>query len=123
MSQCGKSLMIKHVTNTIPAYSMSCFQIPVDILNKIEVAQRKFWWGFEEKRGTYVTSWKYLERHKNCEGLGFRNLKILNQALLVRAAWRICTNTDEHWGKAIQSKYFPHTSLFHTTIKSNCSWS
>ncbi|XP_026459871.1 uncharacterized protein LOC113360589 [Papaver somniferum] len=121
MSQCGKSLMVKTVTNTIPTYSMRCFQIPADIINKIEAAQRDFWWGFEDKRGTYVTSWKSLGFHKDCGGQGFRDLKILNQALLVREAWRICTNTDAHWGKAIQAKYFSCTSLLHATVKTNCS--
>ncbi|XP_026441776.1 uncharacterized protein LOC113340941 [Papaver somniferum] len=104
VSQCGKSLMVRTITNTIPAYSMSCFQIPTKIIKKFEAAQRDFWWGFEEKRGTYVTSWKSLKIHKDCGGQGFRDLKILNQSLLVRAAWKIFTNTDTQWGKSIQKQ-------------------
>ncbi|XP_026458614.1 uncharacterized protein LOC113359151 [Papaver somniferum] len=88
----------------------------------MEVAQRDFWWGFEDKRGTYVTSWKNLRVYKDCGGQGFKDLKILNKALLVRAAWRICTNTDTHWGKAIQAKYFSCTSLLHAIVRTNFSW-
>ncbi|XP_026436393.1 uncharacterized protein LOC113360274 [Papaver somniferum] len=121
MSQCGKSLMVKTVTNTIPAYSMICFQIPAEIINKIDAAQRDYRWGFDEKRGTYVTSWKNMKIHKYYGGQGFRDMKILNQALLVREAWRICTNTDTQWGKAVQEKYFSCTSFLHAPFRTNCS--
>ncbi|RZC81200.1 hypothetical protein C5167_043775 [Papaver somniferum] len=122
MSQCSKSLMIKNFTNTIPSYTMSCLQIPTDIIKQIKTLQRNFWWGFKDKRGTCVISWKSLSIHKNLCGQGFRDMKIMNKALLVRAAWRICTNTEEKWVIALQSKYFPGTSLLHASIKPNCSW-
>ncbi|XP_026422199.1 uncharacterized protein LOC113318244 [Papaver somniferum] len=122
MSQCCKSLMIRTVTNTIPYYTMSCLQIPVDIIKQIDTMQRHLWWGFTEKRETYITSWKKLGLHKNLGGQGFRDLRILNQALLIRAAWRMCSNPDKPWEKAMQSKYFPSTSMIHATPKSSCYW-
>ncbi|XP_026451687.1 uncharacterized protein LOC113352018 [Papaver somniferum] len=122
MSQYGKSLMIKTATNTIPTYSMSCLQILAKKIKKIDAVKRDLWWGFEEKRGTYFTSWKNLSLHKNLGGQGFRDLRVLNQSLLVRAAWRICINVYEQWVKAMQAKYFPSTSLLHASIKTNCSW-
>ncbi|XP_026396445.1 uncharacterized protein LOC113291087 [Papaver somniferum] len=62
-------------------------------------------------------------RHKDVGGQGFRDLRILNQARLVRAAWRLCKNSEEPWAKAIQAKYFPATSLLHASIKTDYSWS
>lgn len=122
MAQCSKSLMINTVTNTIPSYTMSCFQIPKDIINEYNVVQRDFWWGFEEKRGTYITSWKDLNLHKDIGGQGFKDLDILNKSFLIRAAWRICINSDEVWVKCMVAKYFPGTSMLHATIKKDCSW-
>ncbi|XP_026383413.1 uncharacterized protein LOC113278906 [Papaver somniferum] len=103
LSQCGKSQQIRTVTNTIPAYTMSCLQIPMEIINNINVMQRDFW-------------------HKDIGGQGFRYLKILNQAFLVRAAWRICTNYDAQWVQCMSAKYFPGTSLLHANKKTDCSW-
>ncbi|XP_026410150.1 uncharacterized protein LOC113305295 [Papaver somniferum] len=60
--------------------------------------------------------------HKNLGGQGFKDLKTLNQALLVRAAWRMCSNPYEEWVKAIQAKYFPFTSMIHASSKTSCSW-
>ncbi|XP_026419375.1 uncharacterized protein LOC113315294 [Papaver somniferum] len=122
MSQFCKSLMKKTITNIILVYSMSCLQLPVDTIEKIDTLQRDFWWGFTEKRGTYITSWKKLCLHKNLGGQGFRDLKILNQALLVMKAWRMCINPDDKWVKAMQAKYFPYTSMIHASSKSNFSW-
>ncbi|XP_026383334.1 uncharacterized protein LOC113278804 [Papaver somniferum] len=42
MSQCSKSLTIRIVTNTIPAYTMGCLQIPSEIIKQIDNLQRKF---------------------------------------------------------------------------------
>ncbi|XP_026458643.1 uncharacterized protein LOC113359183 [Papaver somniferum] len=122
LSQCGKSQMIKTVTNTIPTYTMRCLQIHVEVVNNINALQRDFWWGFDEKKGTYSISWKYLKRHKDIGGQGFRDLRILNQALLIRAAWRICTNSDALWVKCMSAKYFPYTSMLHASKKNVCSW-
>ncbi|XP_026429794.1 uncharacterized protein LOC113326221 [Papaver somniferum] len=121
MTQCSKALMVQNVTSTIPAYSMSCIQIPIDTVNKIDSMQRKFYWGFEEKKGTYTAYWKRLSVQKHLGSQGFCDLKILNKSLLVRAAWRICINSEAQWVKAMMSKYFPGTSLLHTGNKTNCS--
>ncbi|XP_026414137.1 uncharacterized protein LOC113309835 [Papaver somniferum] len=111
MAQCSKSLMINTVTNIIPSYTMSCFQIHKDIINEYSVMHRDFWWGFEDKRGTYITSWKDLNLHKDIGGQGFKDMHILNKALLIRDAWRICSNSDEVWVKCVAAKYFPSTSM------------
>lgn len=101
---------------------MNCLQIPGEIIKQIDSLQRDFCWGFTEKRDTYVTSWKKLGLHKDLGGQGFRDLKILNKALLVKATWRICINPDEPWVKALQAKYFPYTFILHASFKTNCSW-
>ncbi|XP_026459655.1 uncharacterized protein LOC113360355 [Papaver somniferum] len=100
MAQCSKSLMINTITNTIPSYTI----IPKDTIKEITASQRDFWWGFDEKKGTYVTSWKDLNLHKDIGGQGFRDLKNLNNALLIRATWRICTNSDAEWVKCSSAK-------------------
>ncbi|XP_026384870.1 uncharacterized protein LOC113280465 [Papaver somniferum] len=123
MSQCSKSLMIRTVTNTIPAYTMGCLEIPSEIIKQIDNLQRKFWWGFQKNNGICITSWKKLGLHKYFGGQGFRDLKLLNQALLIRAVWRMCINSEEKWVKAMQAKYYPGTHILLANLKTNFSWS
>ena len=44
LSQAGREILIKAVVQAIPAYSMSCFKLPVTLCHEIEVLIRKFWW-------------------------------------------------------------------------------
>ena len=46
----GKEIMIKAVIQSIPAYSMSVFKLPVSLCKDIEMMIRKFWWGQGETK-------------------------------------------------------------------------
>ena len=50
MSRAGKEAMLKSVTQAIPNYVMSCFQVPVGIFNKMKSNVANHWWGFEDGR-------------------------------------------------------------------------
>lgn len=48
LSQAGKEVLIKSVVQAVPAYSMSCFKLPMGLCNDLEKLIRKFWWGYGE---------------------------------------------------------------------------
>ena len=45
LSQVGRDILIKAVVQAIPAYTMSCFKLPLRLCNDIEKLICKFWWG------------------------------------------------------------------------------
>jgi len=48
----GKEILIKAVTQVIPTYVISCFQLPTALCKEVESMIRRFWWGGDEHRKT-----------------------------------------------------------------------
>ena len=83
LSRAGKEALIKAVCQAIPLYVMSCFQVPVDICEKMKKCLADQWWGFEDgKKKMHWRSWDWLTTPKILGGLGFRDFVIFNQAML-----------------------------------------
>ncbi|XP_026416956.1 uncharacterized protein LOC113312419 [Papaver somniferum] len=60
---------------------------------------------------------------KDLAGLGFRDLEMLNHALLTKLAWRICTQSDHLVTQVLKAKYFKHEEFLHINAKRyNTSW-
>jgi hypothetical protein len=59
------------------------------------------WWGVEEgKRKMHWRSWEWLSSLKALGGMGFRDLSLLNQAMLGRQGWRLLTKPSSLCARA-----------------------
>ncbi|XP_012851547.1 PREDICTED: uncharacterized protein LOC105971242 [Erythranthe guttata] len=116
LSKAGKEVLIKAVLQAIPTYVMSCFLLPEGLIQEIEMTIRRFWWGNGENKGMVWLSWGEMCKAKELGGLGFRDLKAFNFALLVKQAWRIFTNPDLLLSKIIYARYFPNGYLFNANV-------
>ena len=45
LSQANREVLLKAMIQAIPAYTISCFKLPINIFHEIETLIRKFWWG------------------------------------------------------------------------------
>lgn len=99
LSAAGKEIMIKSVLQSIPSYIMGCFLLPKDIVNKIESAIRSFWWGQGQNKKVAWISWRKLCTAKRQGGMGFRDLRSFNLALLAKNGWRILNNPESLVGQ------------------------
>lgn len=122
-SAAANEVLIKAVAQAIPTYTMSVFKLPLGICDELTRITREFWWGGEKgKRKTAWIAWKHLT-HKKCSGgLGFKYLRIFNQALLARQAWRLIQFPDSLCARLLKAKYFRRGCLVDTVFSSNASY-
>jgi hypothetical protein len=113
MSRAGKETFIKAVIQAIPTYIMSCFQIPVSILDTLRKVIADHWWGIEGgKKKMHWRSWEWLSTPKSLGGMGFRDLVLFNQAMLGRQCWRLLTDPMSLCARVLKGRYFPDCDLW-----------
>ena len=111
LSSAGKEVQIKSVAQAIPTYLMSVFQLPAGLCEELERGIRNFWWGAEKGQRTHWIAWDKFTRSKDRGGLGFRDFKIFNQALLARQAWRLIAFPESLCARLLKARYFPNGDL------------
>lgn len=106
--------MIKYVVQAIPSYAMACFLLPKKFCDKLNSYVSKFWWGGDpENKGIHWTSWNRATQSKLQGGLGFRDFKAFNLAMLAKQGWRLTINPHSYWGKFMKGLYFPNSDFLH----------
>ncbi|XP_057444455.1 uncharacterized protein LOC130736669 [Lotus japonicus] len=119
LSKAGREVLVKAVAQSIPSYVMSCFLLPDGICSDIEGMISRFYWGGDvTKRGMHWLSWKSLCKSKDRGGIGFRDFKKFNMALVAKNWWRLLNCPDSLLGKVFKAVYYPRDTIF--TAKKGC---
>ena len=89
---------------------------------KYERMIRDFWWGDEEeRRKVHWMSWESMIKPKRGGCIGFKDMKLFNQALLARQAWRLILRPDSLCARVLKFKYYPYGELLDMVFATNAS--
>jgi hypothetical protein len=66
-------------------------------------------------------SWDKMTNPKSHGGLGFKDLRVFNQALLARQAWHLINSPNSLCARLLKSNYYPSGQLTDTTFGQNIS--
>lgn len=112
LSLAGKEALIKSVAQALPTYTMGVFKMPERFCEEYEQLVRNFWWGHEKgEKKVHWIAWEKLTSPKLLGGLGFRDIRCFNQALLARQAWRLIESPDSLCARVLKAKYYPNGTI------------
>ena len=107
LSWAGRKTLINSVAQTMPNYTMSTFNIPNKVCDKLDSLTRRFWWKPNQREGRFIAwkSWDNLCRPIKDGGLGFKKAKNINNALLAKLAWMVASKRDSLCMMILRAKY------------------
>ena len=112
LSQAGKEILIKAVAQAIPPYVISCFRLATSLCKDLEIMIREFWWGGDDRRHkSHWVNWERLCKPKFGGGLGFRNIKKFNEALLAKQFLRLLNSSSSLAYKVFQHRFFKEGNI------------
>ena len=74
-----------------------------------------------EKKVAWM-SWDRMCLPKDKGGMGFRDLKSFNLALLAKQGWRLQTNSSSLFSRVYKAKYFPNEDFVAAVVGKRASF-
>ncbi|GKV49208.1 hypothetical protein SLEP1_g55970 [Rubroshorea leprosula] len=102
----GRIMLINSVLSSLPVFLMSIYKIPTGILKSIDKIRRNFLWGGEgEGRKINWVSWERVCKKKEWGGLGVKDMRRFNLALMGKWWGRLASKDEGLWRRVIEGKY------------------
>jgi len=102
----GRITLINAVLTTLPLFYLSFFRAPTAVINRLTAIQRQFLWGgsSEGKKIAWV-AWRQVCASREMRGLGIKDIKVLNNTLLVKRKWLMFHQSDQLRSRILVSIY------------------
>ena len=99
-------ILIKSILTSIPIYFLSFFRILNKVADKLVQIQRRFLWGggLDQKKIAWV-EWETVCLPKEKGGLGIKDIRTFNKALLEKWRWNMLQQNTKLWARILDSKY------------------
>ncbi|CAH1447974.1 unnamed protein product [Lactuca virosa] len=104
-------------------FSRDFFKIPVATIKEIEKMCRSYLWcNGEVVKGKAKVSWSIVCTPKECGGLGVKDLRKWNDALLAKHVWNVVKNKNSLWVRWVHNNYIRDKNFGDIMYKKNMNW-
>ena len=111
LSAGGKLVLINSVLSSLPLFMFLFFEVPREVLKKLDFYRSRFFWQSNENKKKYrLTRWSVLCCSKDQGGLGILNLDAQNKYLLSKWLFKLI-NEQGVWQTLLRRKYLRFKSL------------
>src|ERR1044072_6381284 len=117
LNKAGKITLVKAVLNAIPVYPMQLSWFPQSVCDRLDGLARNFIWSRGETRGMHMVSWRKISRPKRFGGLGVRQARLTNTAMLGNLVWDLVNNSNKLWVRFFRGAYGPHGNFLDVPSK------
>ena len=107
-----------------PPMLWALFFIPNSCCKELHRSFKNFWWGFPSKktRNLSLKAWDSICTPKAFGGLGIKNMREANLALISKLGWQLLNNSNSLWVSQLQGKYLNSNSFLSPSPLSSSSW-
>ena len=117
-----RGVPLKSVAQAVPTYSMSCFLLSKTTCKKMRSPIANYWWGSSaDSKHIHWLSWDRLTYPKALGGMGFRDMRNFNLAMLGKQGWRLMTNPDSLCARVLKGRYYHDGNFLTSTRRKHAS--
>ena len=114
--------MVRSVTSTLANHAMQYSRVPAGVCDSLDQIQRNFMWGGNnDSRKPALVRWSSVCTPKDQGGLGIRDSRMMNKALLAKRGWQLYSNSNSLWSKILKAKYLTTHSFLQVQPKNDSS--
>lgn len=100
-------MLLKAVIQAIPTYAMSIFQLPKTLSKRINSMMLRFWWRHKDSQSRIPwMGWSRMGLAKQKGGLGYRDIKCLNEAMSAKQGWCLIKHPTSLMAQILKAKYY-----------------
>jgi hypothetical protein len=113
----GRLVLTNSSLSSMPTYMMSMYMLHEGVHSMMDTVMSRFFWrGDPDKFKYHMMNWDNVCLPKEFGGLGITNTRFLNEALILKWAWRLQSMVGEDiCGQLLKAKYFPNKSFIQSS--------
>ncbi|CAA0813004.1 Unknown protein [Striga hermonthica] len=106
LSAAGRLTLTRSALSSFPYYAIQAVALPSTICNRLDQCGRTFLWGGStDQRKPHLVPWEDICQPLDCGGLGLKQSKFMNEALLMNLEWHMLTKPNLLWVRVMCAKY------------------